>query len=549
MTGMRSKGGDTTCWLDASLVLAFAFVIQVVFGSFDHGPIVDELFHILSARSWAEEGTFAIAEGEYRRGHLFTAAIGTVFWLFGENVAYARGFSTTAGILWVLSLFLFVRHVGGRVAGYLAAFMLCMDPTSFFLFHFVRFYAFQGLCFFLSAIATYVLVTQWAALRPGQRLGLALAAGLLLGLSVHLQVVSLGGFIGLTLWVVLECGGLWFRRLGSGRARYYMLFAVLAAGIAAIVVALSTGVFRYMIWAYTTAALWNVGAQNNFLYYSDRLVETYPVLWGLFPVALLFALVRRTSVALFFGCIFASVFLIQSGGAMKAPRYMFYVMPFFFAVWGIAIAEALPFVQRLAGDATRKVLPGIAGRLGQAPAALGLLIAAVFILAASPSLRMTIHDMRAWPIFPSHPDSTWREAKALLQPWLDRASVILTTNDVSTVYYFGGYDYQISRYRVTETDSKREFGRDPRTGRWAISEPKSVSLVLSCYPTGLFIGDPFQWRHAVMGTSNSVADLIEAQAERVPLPGHIDIRAYFWDHNGTPENPDCAKLPDIGKRP
>lgn len=535
-------------WLDAGLVLAFAFVVHVIFGSFDHGPIVDELFHILSARSWAEDGTFAIADGEYRRGRVYTAAIGMVFWLFGENVAYARGFSAAIGIVWVLSLFLFVRHVGGRMAGYLAAFMLCLDPTSYFLFHFVRFYAFQGLCFFLSAVATYYLVTQWQALRQGQRFLLALTAGLLLALSVHLQVVTLGGFVGLALWVVLEFGGTWLRHLSSGRARFYAIFALLLGGVAVLVIALTTGALRYMLWVYTTAALWNAGAQDNFLYYNDHFVATYPVLWGLFPVVLLFALVRRTSVTLFFGCIFASVFLIQSGGAMKAPRYMFYAMPFFFAVWAIAIAEALPLIKRLAGDATRKVLPGIADRLGAAPAVLGILVAVGFVLAASPSLRMTIKDMRTWPDFPSHPDSTWSEARTLLQPWLDRASVILTTNDVSTIYYFGRYDYQISRYRVTETDTRHEFGRDPRTGRWTISEPSSVSLVLSCYPTGLFVGDPFQWRHAVMGTSNPVADLIEAQAERVPLPDHVDIRAYFWDRADMPENPDCAKLPDIGER-
>lgn len=545
---MRSIGGDATRWLDAALVLAFAFVVHVVFGSFDQGPIVDELFHILSARSWAEDGTFAIADGEYRRGRVYTAAIGMVFWLFGESVAYARGFSTAVGIAWVLSLFLFVRHVGGRTAGYLAAVMLCLDPTSYFLFHFVRFYAFQGLCFFLSAVATFYLVTQWRTLGLSQCFGLALIAGLLLGLSVHLQVVTLGGFIGLAAWVALECGGTWLRRIGGGRARIYALLTLLVAGAAVLVVALTTGALRYMLWAYTTAALWNVGSQDNFLYYSDHLVATYPVLWGLFPVALLFAMVRRTSVTLFFGCIFASVFLIQSGGAMKAPRYMFYAMPFFFAIWAITIAEALPFIKRLAAEATRKVLPGISDRLGAAPAVLGIVVAAGFVLAASPSLRMTFKDMRAWPDFPSHPDSSWREARTVLQPWLDRAAVILTTNDVSTIYYFGRYDYQISRYRVTETDTKHEFGRDPRTGRWTISEPSSVSLVLSCYPTGLFVGDPFQWRHSVMGTSNRVADLIEAQSERVLLPGHIDIWAYFWDHADMPANPECAKLPDIGKR-
>jgi len=289
--------------------------------------------------------------------------------------------------------------------------------------------------------------------------------------------------------------------------------------------------------------LWNSEAQYYFHYYNDILLETYPALWGLLPVALFYALARRPQPVLFCGCVFAAVFLIQSGGAQKAPRYMFAAMPFFFAIWAIAIAEALPLIRRLASQSTARALPNIAARLGAIPGVAGMTLAVAFLIAATPALRTTIRDIRAWPEFPSHPDATWAEARKLLDPWLARADVVLTTNDVDAVYYFGRYDYQISRYRVSESLTRGEFGMDARTGRWTLSKPESLDLVLSCYPTGLFIGDPFQWRHPIMGTSDALADMIEARAEPLPLPETLDIRAYFWDHKGEPVSADCSALP------
>ena len=124
---------------------------------------------------------------------------------------------------------------------------------------------------------------------------------------------------------------------------------------------------------------------------------------------------------------------------------------------------------------------------------------------------------------------------------------MLTTNEFHTIYYFGRYNYQISRYRVTETEFGQEFGRDPRTGRPAISALESFRLVLSCYPSGLFVGDPFQWRHEIMGISDPLADLLEASAEPIEVPTEWDLRVYYWGRADASTGPECAGLPAYSK--
>ncbi len=143
--------------------------------------------------------------------------------------------------------------------------------------------------------------------------------------------------------------------------------------------------------------------------------------------------------------------------------------------------------------------------------------------------------------------AVWAEARPFLQPWLDKADIVLTTNDFHTIYYFGRYNYQISRYRVTETESRQEFGRDPRSGRPAISALESFRLVLSCYPSGLFVGDPYQWRHEIMGISDPLADLLEASAEPIEVPNEWDLRVYYWERANEATGPECAELPAYRK--
>ena len=81
------------------------------------------------------------------------------------------------------------------------------------------------------------------------------------------------------------------------------------------------------------------------------------MLWSLLPVAGLFALTRRTVPALFCICTFGTVVILLSVAGMKMPRYLHFAMPFFFALWGIAVAEAVPLARGMVALALERLLP------------------------------------------------------------------------------------------------------------------------------------------------------------------------------------------------
>ena len=66
---------------------------------------------------------------------------------------------------------------------------------------------------------------------------------------------------------------------------------------------------------------------------------------------------------------------------------------------------------------------------------------------------------------------------------------MLTTNELSALYYLGRYDVLVSKSRLSEIRDGGEFSLDPRTGRPVIATPKSLALIMDCYPDGLIVAD------------------------------------------------------------
>ena len=100
----------------ASAVALFAFLLRYI--GMSHEPTWDELYHVLAARSWAENGTFAIADGEYTRAALFTRLIGIVTGWSDGSLDAIRLFCITIGTLLVLAVFLSVCALVGRAEAY-----------------------------------------------------------------------------------------------------------------------------------------------------------------------------------------------------------------------------------------------------------------------------------------------------------------------------------------------------------------------------------------------------------------------------------------------
>ncbi len=326
----------------------------------------------------------------------------------------------------------------------------------------------------------------------------------------------------------------------SGRARMAVAaWGVLGIAVAVLLVAsgLATewaSLFRWTPgWAYRTA--------NELAYYEGRLIGPYPILWTLLPIAGLIAIKRQRDAGLMCLIVFATGFVLHSLAAAKADRYFAYLMPFFFAIWGLALADLLPRVGRLVNDAAGIIIGATApARLTRALGVMLLAAALTFVLMGNPAFLQMYRLVSGSQNAANSRIANWTAARDSLQSLFAQAPVVVTPNSVHALYYLGRYDFEFRRTGVFETYSSSEFGIDPRTGRPTISELESLQLVMSCFPTGLFVTENGRWRNAVEGINDKAADFLVANSEEIELNPEWNIRAFRWDQPSTASQPDCS---------
>ena len=95
-------------WTDILILCLLSFTLRII--DISHLPIDDELFNVIAAHSWAEEGSFKMLDGVYQRAYLFSMSVGYLFRLFGENLVIARIPALVAGIMWILLVFIWARN-------------------------------------------------------------------------------------------------------------------------------------------------------------------------------------------------------------------------------------------------------------------------------------------------------------------------------------------------------------------------------------------------------------------------------------------------------
>ncbi|MDP2248369.1 MAG: hypothetical protein Q8J65_09585, partial [Nitrosomonadales bacterium] len=185
----------------SALVFLVAFLVRWI-GAGSNPVHVDELYHLLAGRSWAEEGTLRMLDGEYLRGRGFTMLIGTVFELFGRSDLFvARLPSIFAGALLVSAIFWWLYREAGQKVAWIGAFLFCFASYAILYTQFTRFYALQALLVWLGAIAVY------RALAVGvikQALILLVSAFVALAIAFHLQVTTVIAVIALGLWALID---------------------------------------------------------------------------------------------------------------------------------------------------------------------------------------------------------------------------------------------------------------------------------------------------------------------------------------------------------
>lgn len=535
-------------WLGPLALSALALFVYTL--HLDRPPQSDELYHVLAARAYLANGEFHVAEGVYDRGAPFTLLVAWSFDLFGESLVAARLPSVAAAMLLVVTLFLWTRRVAGELAAWLSALLFLSWPDGIDVAQFTRFYALHGVAFWLSAIGLYRLLTS-----PPERFGaaaaLVIAVALCFSLAVSLMPEATAiGISGLGAWATVAIGLPWLRAR-SGRARRTAVLAFSFVAAAAVGFLIVSEVGADLLAHYRWNPLWLSDYRNAFWFYHQDLSLNYPALYPFLPFAALIAVACRARPALLCLCIFAVAFVAVSFAAMKHIRYIYFAAPFLFVLFGIALAQLWPLLRTLTLDATERALARFGLQRGGARLAV-LVASMLFLLAANAAFVKTAARLADVTIPPMQRAPGWAAAKPILEPLLQEASVVLTTNELSTLYYFGHYDLLVSKSRLSEidkvSDQREEFSTDWRTGRPVISTAESFALIMDCYPDGLLITEDYRWRSPAQ-LDDEVANLVLARATPVDLSGIPRLQAYYWERPKDAAAPEaCSTLPELARK-
>ncbi len=500
---------------------------------------IDELYHLLAGRSWAQNGNFALLDGEYLRARLFTMMVGATFGLVGDSsLLIARLpsilFMAATGAI----LFHWLRQQGGLIAAGVATILFGLAGYSFDIAHFARFYAPHVLLSLIAAAGMVHALPASGRIRP-EGGAIAVAA---LALAAHLQPVTAILALALGCWLLIDQRARWVRL-----ARSYPLGVALAAAVAVTLMILLSAELMKLAASFGHAERWALENRDDATYYLREYWRQMPLMLLLWPVAVLLSARTDARLALLSGLVVAIALLLHSFAGMKAWRYCFYAFPFFCMTYGLAAAALLP-----------------RGIERTAPRTL-LLVAALFalLLVSSPvyrhGARLIVQAGRTLVANPAAiaapvPDAGWNRAAPQLRALAMQHDTLVTGDDLRTLVHLGGYDIFISHSRLGELDPPRDFTADFRTGRPIIDSAAALSRVVACNRSGLLLVSDEHWR-TPMGVPAKVADFIEARMQ--PIRSTADLHVFHWRQRGVTapcpyrrpgENRQAGRKPSEGRQ-
>jgi hypothetical protein len=536
-------------WLEATLLLLFALAWRLP-GMFQEWA-GDELYQVLAARQYLVDGTLSITGGEpYVRGEALTRVVAVLFSVLGESAFVARLPSLVCGGLAVAVLYLWLRSHGERLAAAVAALLLAVDPEIVKLSQMVRFYTPQILLFLIGVIAVAALVERRRNLPA--TLALAAVGAASLFFAYQLQIVTLIGISGLGLYVALVLGQPLIAAARAGLPGRLLLLLTVAAVVGAGVVAFRSGFVDELLFLATYTDQWGLESAQNLGFYVGRMLDGYPGLWTAFGLAAVLAATRQLRLTLLCVCIFGTAFAVHSLLAWKAERYLYYSVPFFFVVLGVALARvAGPFVALVEGLVRQSTALRTRPRL--AHAARNAIVAGVILFAAlsHPALIRSVRNLFLDPSY-RHPGMgkgslSWSRAAQALQPLVTQADVVVATDDLKSIYYLGRVDYVLHRDhlfedRPAEQGPRPEFSTDVKINRPMVSEPASIARIMACNENGLIVAQDWALETAVWVLPETRRFLLE-HLEPYPLPSDWGISAFRWKTPRGRLAADCPPQP------
>ena len=501
----------------ATVLIGSLLLVLTTRGVINHQPVYDELVHVLAARGLLKTGQPVIADGVYDRAELFTRVVAASFRIAGDNLVSARLPALLCGMALVALMGGWVTRRAGLLAGISSAIVLAIAPASTELSVLARFYTMHALAVAVMLIAGYEATSPR---RPPQTrialVTLVLVAG---SIAWHLQVttaIAIGaGAFGLAATASVDH----WTEVRTLVVRHSVLCAVGAIAVTTIaaIVASRLGLFEQL----REAPLWDQGNAGKLGYYNTALVKDLPLFWPLLPIAALVALRSDQRLALFCIGVSGIGLLVHSIAAQKALRYVYYLLPFLAVLWGCGAAAAASHV----AEVLKSIAPGLRSKC----VSIGVLLM-VFTLANSQegqrACRLMVGRESKVQTLSFAGEADWARAMAALRPIVPTVNRIVVSNSMKALYVLGNYDVAINANDVLESESGKEFGRDPRTGRPAIGTAESMAKVIGRHGRTLVIVEDEKLGQAA-GVAMEVVALLEASCQRVVTPQSSGVTAWL----------------------
>jgi hypothetical protein len=300
-----------------------------------------------------------------------------------------------------------------------------------------------------------------------------------------------------------------------------------------------------------SAAAWSHQNQDDFAFYITMLGHWLSWLFYLLPLAAIAAWRRYRDVTLFCVVMLVACLALHSLAGMKALRYVYYLYPYIFTIWGCAVAVVGPTLVRglsaLVSPWSGRAAPLVVAGFILGATAVSLIVIMDYRLTVTGAVRLLRTGSVAQPFEygAAREEVDWTPHLATLRA-LQNRGLFVATDSVRTLYYLQDYDLLLNKTELSDAGTK-EFTRDKRTGKRDISTGQSLEAVVKCYPRGAILVSEARWRNA--NVTPAAADMIERITTPVKLPEGLRMRGYVWEH-ASDASPACARLHTlIGEKP
>jgi hypothetical protein len=243
------------------------------------------------------------------------------------------------------------------------------------------------------------------------------------------------------------------------------------------------------------------------------------LLWPLLPFAALATAFVDRRLAIFCVTVCVVALAIHSVAAQKATRYIYYLLPLMCVLWGCG---ALKGAQLLGGLVAR-----VHVRMAGAGVGIALALFALVVLNSTEGRRAArvLAGRETLSVLSYAGEADWSSAVPVLAAEAARSTTTVASNGMKALYYLGDYDYELNASIVGETDTRADFGEDPRTGRYAIASAAALARVVEAPGRALVIVENEKLRDP-RGAAPETIDLLAARCAPLTLDARSGVHAW-----------------------